>query len=150
VNQQFVGSIEHEADRQAIRRVGRLLHGLALESDQNPADAYNPRAELRAFLAELRYLHGYLGKIHLWQEKSTLPRSDGRLARFAGRLAGRVGALIAAVESQLQPAAVRVRRGRRQGRGTPATGRARGNGATAVDAMGAAARRRAERQPKQP
>jgi hypothetical protein len=53
--------IADAADREALRRVGRLIHDLALEATQEPSDPgekSQTRAELGAVVAELRHLEG--------------------------------------------------------------------------------------------
>lgn len=52
--------LDSRKDRTALRRVGRLLHDLALEATRDPGDESSTRAELRAAAADLRYTSGYL------------------------------------------------------------------------------------------
>jgi hypothetical protein len=96
--------IADAADREALRRVGRLIHDLALEATREPSDPGEPsqtRAELGAVVAELRHLEGYLAMVGREAEESTLEPDDDALAHFAGKLAGRVGALVEKIERRL-------------------------------------------------
>ncbi len=91
------------ADREALRRVGRILYMLALETQQHglPDEPSSTRAELRAIVADLRYLAGYLAMVGRMAHESSLPAPDEALAGFAGGLAGRVGAIAEAIEKKL-------------------------------------------------
>jgi len=96
--------IDDEADREALRRVGRLLYGLAVETTHLPdigEDDSIPGSELRATSAELRFLEGYLGMIRRSADESSLEGEDLALARFAGKMARKVGALAARIEERL-------------------------------------------------
>ena len=96
--------INDAEDREALRRVGRLIHDLALEATQEPTDRGGPsqtRAELGAVVAELRHLEGYLAMVGREAEESTLEPADDALAHFAGRLAGQVRSLAEAIERAL-------------------------------------------------
>ena len=111
-------------DRKALRRVGRLLYRVSLET-RAPSGESLLRDELRAVGADLRYLTGYcamLGKYAEWHE---LDEADEALAHFAAALAPRVGALIEAIEEELAcddapPAGIprhhRTRKARRRSR----------------------------------
>jgi hypothetical protein len=89
-------------DREALRRVGRLIYDLAIEATSyEPAEPSQTRAELSAALADLRYLEGYLAAVGREAEESTLEPEDDALSHFAGRLAGQVGSLAAAIEKVL-------------------------------------------------
>jgi hypothetical protein len=89
-------------DREALRRVGRLIYDLAVEATSyEPAEPSQTRAELSAALAEFRYLEGFLALVGRQAEESTLEPDDDALAHFAGRLAGQVGSLAAAIERTL-------------------------------------------------
>jgi hypothetical protein len=59
------------------------------------------RPALRAALADLRHLEGYLAAVGRQAEESSLEPDDDALAHFAGRLAGQVGSLAAAIEKVL-------------------------------------------------
>ena len=94
-------------DREALRRVGRLLHDLAVDRRCGPCDESDESdeplisAELRAAAADLRYLEGYLETLGHSGEWSVLSVTEEALAQFAGRMARRVGALAEAIEEEL-------------------------------------------------
>jgi hypothetical protein len=92
-------------DREALRRVGRLIYDLALDATQtepsDPGESSMTRAELRAATADLRHLEGYLASLGREAEESSLEPDDDALAHFAGRLAGQVGSPAAAIERTL-------------------------------------------------
>jgi hypothetical protein len=95
-------------DREAIRRVGRLLYDLAVETSQDLGTSPEPegdpsltRAELRAIAADLRYLAGYCAMVGRMAEDFTLERAENALAHFAGDLSGKVGALVGLIEEAL-------------------------------------------------
>jgi hypothetical protein len=89
-------------DREALRRVGRLIYGLAVEATSyEPAEPSQTRAELGAALADLRHLEGFLAAVGRQAEESSLEPDDDALAHFAGRLAGQVASLAAAIERTL-------------------------------------------------
>jgi hypothetical protein len=94
--------IDDAEDREALRRVGRLIHDLALEATHElGGEPSMTRAELRAAVADLRHLEGFLAMVGREAEESTLEPDDDALAHFAGRLAGQVGSLAAAIERTL-------------------------------------------------
>jgi hypothetical protein len=94
--------IDDPEDRDALRRVGRLLYDLAVEASRELASEPSmTRAELRAAMADLRHLEGFLASVGREAEESTLEPDDDALAHFAGRLAGQVGALAASIEGRL-------------------------------------------------
>jgi hypothetical protein len=90
-------------DREAVRRLGQVLYGLAVFASREEDDEESvTRTELRAVAADLRYTGGYL--LHQIARSAvvcSLDQSDERLARFAGRLAGRVAALVERIERRL-------------------------------------------------
>jgi hypothetical protein len=88
-------------DRNALRRVGRLLYDLAVETGQLGRGPSITRAELRAVAADLRYTGGYCAMVGRSAEESALDPADDKLARFAGRLARQVGALVEVIEERL-------------------------------------------------
>src|SRR5260370_6906158 len=86
--------LDRRKDRTALRRVGRLLKDLALETTRDPGDESSTRAELRAAAADLRYTGGYLFNV--------IPRSadwcspdadDATLPPFAANLSPPLDAL---------------------------------------------------------
>jgi hypothetical protein len=94
--------IDDPDDREAIRRVSRLIYDMSLEVTREPGgDSTVARGELRAAQADLRYLEGYLISVGQESEHSSLEPDEDRLAQFAGKLAGRVGALVASIEEEL-------------------------------------------------
>src|ERR1700688_3740237 len=93
---------DHRKDRTALRRVGRLLHDLALEATRDPVDESSTRTELRAAAADLRYTSGYLfNVIRRSAEWCSLDESDEKLARFAGKIGRQVDALVEKIERRL-------------------------------------------------
>src|SRR5579863_8046438 len=106
---QYIADLE---DRAALRRVGRMLYDMALEtardSSQSLVAPSTTRSDLEAIVADLRYLEGYSAMVGRASSELSLPSSDDALARFAGKLARRVGALVRSVEERLmmgQPSA---------------------------------------------
>lgn len=57
--------------------------------------------ELRAAVAELRHIEGFLDSVRRSADDSDLPPEEEDLAIFAGRLARQVGALVESVEVRL-------------------------------------------------
>jgi hypothetical protein len=92
---------DDEQDREALRRVGRMLYHLALEATRIPPEESETRRELRAASAELRFVEGYLAMVYREHEESSLPTADGALSRLAGRIARKVGALAERIEESL-------------------------------------------------
>ena len=92
---------DKRGDRNALRRVGRLLYDLAVETGQLGRGPSLTRAELRAVAADLRYTGGYCAMVGRSADESALDPPDDALARFAGRLARKVGALAEAIEERL-------------------------------------------------
>ena len=96
--------IDDEAEREALRRVGRLLYGLAVEVTRLPdiGDGESiAHSELRAAAAELRFLEGFLAMVGRAREESSLPDDEEALSRFAGRMARKGGALAERIEERL-------------------------------------------------
>jgi hypothetical protein len=91
--------IDDPAYREALRQVGRMIYEMAIETTQCPGDESITHAELRAALAELRFIEGFFDS--MVKSAEALPPSDARLARFAGRLARHLGALAALGEGEL-------------------------------------------------
>jgi hypothetical protein len=93
---------DRRRDRTALRRVGRLLHDMALETAREPGEESATRAELRAAAADLRHTGGYLyNVIRRSAEWCSLDESDERLAHFAGKLSRQVAALVEKIERRL-------------------------------------------------
>jgi hypothetical protein len=96
--------IDDEADREALRQVGRLLYDLAVETTRLPGVERGEsitHSELGAAVAELRWLQGFLYMIERSSDESSLEGADDALARFAGRMARKVGALAERIEERL-------------------------------------------------
>ncbi|HEX3530570.1 MAG TPA: hypothetical protein VH988_26205 [Thermoanaerobaculia bacterium] len=90
---------EHNA---ALRATGRLLFTMASEGDNDwPAEPEgSPRHQLRAAVADLRFMQGFLGMLGRPMECARAGH-DGHLARVALRLSGQVGEIAAVLESEL-------------------------------------------------
>src|SRR5687768_12171438 len=62
---------------ETLRRLGKLLFDQALEGDQGPVRGESStRTELRAALAELRFLQGFLGSVGEERTVSSLDPTD--------------------------------------------------------------------------
>ena len=81
--------------------MGRLIYDLATEAGSGPADPSITRAELRAALADLRSLQGFLATILRESEESSLDAAEQALSVFAGKQASRVGAIADEIEGRL-------------------------------------------------
>ncbi len=87
----------------ALRTFGEMLHGMILES-YNPWPGWpesSTRTELRAALADLRHLEGFLGAVGREHVASSLTRPDDRLSRFAARQAAEVAKIAQRIEAEL-------------------------------------------------
>ena len=87
----------------ALRTFGEMLHGMILES-YNPWPGWpesSTRTELRAALADLRHLEGFLGAVGREHVVSSLTRPDDRLSRFAARRAAEVAKIAHRIEAEL-------------------------------------------------
>lgn len=87
-------------DREALRRVGRLLYHLALLETHTATAESGTCMDLRAAAADLRYLEGHLARVGGTTEELSLADEEA-LAQFAGEMAPRVGALAEAIEREL-------------------------------------------------
>jgi hypothetical protein len=87
----------------ALRTVGEMLHTMILESyDPWPGwPESSTRTELRAALADLRHLEGFLGAVGREHVASSLTRPDDRLSRFAARQAVEVAKIAHRIEAEL-------------------------------------------------
>jgi hypothetical protein len=87
----------------ALRTVGEMLHTLILEKcDPWPGwPESSTRTELRAALADLRHLEGFLGAVGREHALSSLRRGDDRLSRFASRQAAQVARIAHRIEAEL-------------------------------------------------
>jgi len=94
--------LDRRKDRTALRRVGRLLHDLAIEATRDPGEESPARAELRAAAADLRHTGGYLfNVIRRSADWCSLDAEEEKLARFAGKLSRQVAALVEKIERRL-------------------------------------------------
>ena len=87
----------------ALRTVGEMLHTMILES-YNPWPGWpesSTRTELRAAVADLRHLEGFLGAVGREHVASSLTRPDDRLSRFAARQAAEVAKIAHRIEAEL-------------------------------------------------
>jgi hypothetical protein len=87
----------------ALRSAGEMLFSMILE-------AYNPwpgwpesstRTELRAAVADLRHLQGFLQSVGKEREVSSLSVEDIYLSRLAAKLAPKLGKLASLLETEL-------------------------------------------------
>jgi hypothetical protein len=87
----------------ALRMVGEMLHTMILESyDPWPGwPESSTRTELRAAVADLRHLEGFLGAVGREHVASSLSRPDDRLSRFAARQAAEVARIAHRIEAEL-------------------------------------------------
>jgi hypothetical protein len=87
----------------ALRTVGEMLHTMILESyDPWPGwPESSTRTELRAALADLRHLQGFLQSVGREHAVSSLTRPDDRLSRFAARQAAEVAKIAHRIEAEL-------------------------------------------------
>jgi len=87
----------------AFRKVGEMLLAMILEGyDRWPGwPESSTRTELRAALADLRHLEGFLGAVGREHVVSSLGREDARLSRFAARQAAEVARIAHRIEAEL-------------------------------------------------
>ena len=87
----------------ALRTVGEMLFTMILENyDPWPGwPESSTRTELRAALADLRHLEGFLGAVGREHVASSLTRPDDRLSRFAARQAAEVAKIAHRIEAEL-------------------------------------------------
>jgi len=90
---------EHNA---ALRATGRLIYAMASEGDNDwPAEPEgHPRHQLRAAVADLHFLQGFLGMLGRPLECSR-EGHEGHLARVALRLSGQVAEIAAVLDGEL-------------------------------------------------
>jgi hypothetical protein len=97
--------IDDPVSREALRQVGRMIYEMAIVTAEFPGDESTSHAEMRAALAELRFIEGFFHSMRQAAEESCLDPQEARLARFAGKMAVQVRAIVAAVERELRPVA---------------------------------------------
>jgi len=87
----------------ALRKVGEMLLTMILEN-YNPWPGWpesSTRTELRAAVADLRHLEGFLGAVGREHAISSLTEADARLSRFAARQAAEVARIADRIETEL-------------------------------------------------
>ncbi len=86
-----------------LRHLGSLLFNLALESSgtwpHHPGGV--TRSELKAALADLRHLQGFLATVGREHRVSSLTVTDDTLSRFAAEQAKEVGRIADRIEEEL-------------------------------------------------
>lgn len=87
----------------ALRTFGRLFHELVLEYYHHwPEWPKGVTAtELRAALADLRHLEGYLAAVGREHEEAALTEPDTALSRLAARLAGDLSRIAEEIEAAI-------------------------------------------------
>jgi hypothetical protein len=90
----------------AIRKAGEMLYSLLLAS---PAEwpgwtESSTRTELRAAVADLRHLQGFLRSVGHERRLSSLDAEDAFLSRLAAKLAPQLGKLAGWIEDELEGA----------------------------------------------
>lgn len=93
--------LDDPEDKEAVRRVGRLLYNLAVETTSFPGDESITHAEMRAAAVDLRFTEGFLRSVRQSADDSALAPADNRLAHFAAYVARKVGALALVLEERL-------------------------------------------------
>jgi hypothetical protein len=85
----------------AMRATGRLIYAMAFELSGDPPEPEGSlRHQLRAAVADLRFLQGFLGMLGRPME-CTREGHEGHLARVALRLSGQVAEIAATLENEL-------------------------------------------------
>ena len=87
----------------ALRKVGEMLFTMILDNyDPWPGwPESSTRTELRAVVADLRHLEGFLGAVGREHTVSDLARPDQRLSRFAARQAVEIAKIAHRIEAKL-------------------------------------------------
>ena len=87
----------------ALRTVGEMLFSMILENyDPWPGwPESSTRTEMRAALADLRHLQGFLGSVGREREVSSLDPEDAYLSNIAARLARQIGHAADGIEREL-------------------------------------------------
>lgn len=88
----------------ALRTVGEMLHSMILESyDPWPGwPESSTRTEMRAALADLRHLQGFLASVGRERELSSLDAEDAYLSTLAAKLARQLRVVADGIERELQ------------------------------------------------
>jgi hypothetical protein len=90
----------------ALRTVGEMLHTMILEN-YRPWPGWpesSTRTEMRAALADLRHLQGFLASVGRERELSSLDPEDAYLSNIAARLARQIGHAADGIERELDGA----------------------------------------------
>ena len=90
----------------ALRMVGEMLHSMILES-YNPWPGWpesSTRTELRAAVADMRHLQGFLASVGQERKLSSLDVEDAFLSNLAAKLAPQLGKLAGWIEDGLAEA----------------------------------------------
>jgi hypothetical protein len=87
----------------AIRKAGEMLYSLLLDS---PAEwpgwpESSTRTEMRAAVADLRHLQGFLGAVGRERETSSLDPEDAYLSNVAAKLARQIGHAADGIDREL-------------------------------------------------
>jgi hypothetical protein len=87
----------------SLRKVGEMLFTMILENyDPWPGwPESSTRTELRAALADLRHLEGFLGAVGREHAVSSLGKEDDRLSRFAARQSAEVAKIAHRIDAEL-------------------------------------------------
>lgn len=99
----FLMYVTEPAYNAALRTLGRLLHELVLEYYHHWPNWQEgvTATELRAAVADLRHLEGYLGAVGMEHEEASLTEPEMALSRLAARQAGELTRLADELEQAL-------------------------------------------------
>jgi|GEM_PF-533877 len=99
----FLMYVTDPAYNAALRIFGRLLHELVLEYYHHWPNWLEgvTATELRAAVADLRHLEGYLGAVGREQEEASLTEPEMALSRLAARQAGELTRIADEIEQAL-------------------------------------------------
>jgi hypothetical protein len=88
----------------ALRKVGEMLFSVILESyDPWPGwPESSTRTELRAAVADLRHLQGFLASVGQERKLSSLNAEDAFLSNLAAKLSPQVGRIAGWIEQELE------------------------------------------------
>lgn len=89
---------------EALRTVGEMLHTMILEN-YRPWPGWpesSTRTEMRAALADLRHLQGFLASVGREKELSSLDPEDAYLSQIAAKLARQIGVAADGIDRELQ------------------------------------------------
>jgi len=96
--------ITEPAYNAALRKTGEFLFTMLLEHYGNwPAWMESPtRTELRAAVADLRHLQGFLASVGQERKLSSLDAEDAFLSNLAAKLSPQVGQIAGWIEQELE------------------------------------------------